>query len=416
MDNFEIIKCGKGRKILNIKEISYLSKIVESELDDVKKMELMDNFCSYKVLTESINYYSRIGIDIKQFQCLKKIIDFCNDKNYIKYFKNPYKCSNEELDIKIKKLIQVNSILNSNVNDYIKVEALISLFKNSEEFKKSYSLLVKYGNKDPKLDLIQNILNNFDKLLGKFKDYEDKGIVDDVYYLISIKEYHNNYEYAKFVINYYINFSESYKKGDFLSLIGIDEDYFNFCAETIKELDVTLYNKYLQKKEKNKKIYYYSIYDKLSDISTAIKNNCFKDGTHFDLLEFIKRLPFSDSDDQVTNIFDFIVNENKKANYSFNDIINYMYRNKLISTFALKPINIDKINSYNPIINGIEITKEINEKIINYLKANNIPLVNKAYSIVRNKYINGEIVLEFNNNNNKRKSIIIIPTCKKQSK
>ena len=127
-------------------------------------------------------------------------------------------------------------------------------------------------------------------------------------------------------------------------------------------------------------------------------------------------VPFKDSDKFINTLITFIRNENPK---DFNTIWNYMTKNRLNSKDAFKKININKLNDPNTktIINNVKITKEINEIIINYMKINNIPLVNKAYYIVRKKYLNGEINLEElnkkSNNKSKIKNIVLIPSSKK---
>lgn len=161
-----------------------------------------------------------------------------------------YNCSKKELNMKIQKLKEINTILNSNDIDYAKVDKIISLFSSSEKFRKEYLRLINFGLADPMLDPIKDELKIFDYLLNKFKKYEEAGIVKDVKYLKSIEIYHRNYEYAKFAINHYIDSDDSYKSKDFLNRLGLKVDDFNFCVDTIKELDVDLYKKFLVKKEK----------------------------------------------------------------------------------------------------------------------------------------------------------------------
>ena len=104
-----------------------------------------------------------------------------------------------------------------------------------------------------------------------------------------------NYEYAKFAIGHYIESSESYKENVFLSELGLDKDTFNFCVSTIEVLDVDLYKLFLEKKELNNKIRCVKNSETINNLANGINTGILSDGTQFDLLEFIIRIPFKRS-------------------------------------------------------------------------------------------------------------------------
>lgn len=200
-----------------------------------------------------------------------------------------------------------------------------------------------------------------------------------------------NYEYAKFAIGHYIESSESYKENVFLSELGLDKDTFNFCVSTIEVLDVDLYKLFLEKKELNNKIRCVKNSETINNLANGINTGILSDGTQFDLLEFIKRIPFKRSNNFTFALIDFMKRNNPD---DMNTIIKYIYSNGLNIPSAFAPLDFKEIYTTKTIINGVEITNADNNIIIDYLRVNNIPLIHKAYVLARAKYLNNEITTE----------------------
>ena len=228
-------------------------------------------------------------------------------------------------------------------------------------------------------------------LYAKFKEYETKGIVDNVRYVLSIQDYLQNYQYAKFAVGHYIDSSESYKENEFLTELGLDKDTFNFCIQTIEELDVDLYRQFLEKKELNNKIRCVKNAETITNLANGINTGILSDGTQFDLLEFTKRIPFKKSNNFVNTLIDFMKRNNPQ---DMNTIVKYIYSNGLNTPAAFAPLDMKSIYQTKTTINGIEITNADNDIIIDYLRVNNIPLIHKTYVLARTKYLNGEITAE----------------------
>ena len=402
--------------VLNTKELEYLIDYLKSNISDQDKANKLTDFCDYTTILHSITYYTKKNPNCRELIWLKEI------KNMYEYYdikellfkKKTYKCTLKELNERIEKLKKVDEILNSNKIDYIKVEQLISLFNDSEEFRRAYSLLIKLGKNDKKLDCIRPLLNNFDTLYYKFVKYEEKGIIDDVKYLLKIESYQRNYMYAKFAINHYINSDDSYKLKKFLTRLGLDKETFNFCVSTIEELDVDLYKKYMRKYEENKIKRFNSNVLTISDLANGIKNGYLNNGTPFTLLEFLKKIPFKYSDNFMLSLTNFMKKNNPK---DYKTIMTYIYSNRLNAPSTFTKLNLKNIYSKNTktIVRNVEITEEINNIIIDYLIANDLPLITKAYIIVRDKYLNGEIDIEKLNRQRKiikNKSMVLIPSSK----
>lgn len=383
---------GYNSGLITMKDINYMFNIINSDLSEEAKAIKLYSFCNLHSLISNRDIYNTL--ELEQVEKLKELIRVYRDyeaKGLFKSAKNPYKCTLEEIALRLKKINSVFEIMNSDDKDYIKAEQLLSLFKSAEKFRKSYALFNKYGKKDERLSSARIALDNFDSLYTKFKEYEAKGIIDNVRYVLSIQDYLQNYEYAKFAIGHYIESPESYKESEFLSELGLDIDTFNFCISTIEELDVDLYKLFLEKKEINNKIRCVKNSETINNLANGINTGILSDGTQFDLLEFIKRVPFKKSNNFTFTLIDFMKRNNPD---DMNTIVKYVYSNGLNKPSTFAPLDLKGIYTTKTIINGIEITNTDNDIILNYLKVNNIPLIHKAYVFARTKYLNGEITAE----------------------
>ena len=372
-----------------MKDVNDMFSIINSDLSEEEKAIKLYSFCNKSSLINNVELYNTL--ELEQVEKLKELIRIYKDyedKGLFKSAKNPYKCTLEEIALRLSKINLVFEIINSDDKDYNKVEQLLSLFKSTEEFRKSYALFNKFGKKDERLSSAREALDNFDLLYAKFKEYETKGIVDDVRYILSIQDYLQNYEYAKFIIEHYIESSESYKESEFLTELGLDKDTFNFCIQTIEELDVDLYRQFLEKKELNNKIRCVKNAETITNLANGINTGILSDGTQFDLLEFTKRIPFKKSNNFVSTLIDFMKRNNPQ---DMNTIVKYIYSNGLNTPDAFAPLDMKGIYQVKTTINGVEITNADNDIIIDYLRVNNIPLIHKTYVLARAKYLNGEI-------------------------
>ena len=142
-----------------------------------------------------------------------------------------------------------------------------------------------------------------------------------------------------------------------------------------------------------------------------------KNGTKFDLLEFIKKVPFKKEDSFVDGLIRFMNNTELKESKI---ILSYVFKNGLHNKKALAPINKKQIYENRHFINGVQITNDINDIVIDYLTVNQIPVVNKTYDIAVKMYLNGEINKELveekkkEMEENKSKSVILIPNTKRR--
>ena len=382
---------GSKGALITMDDINHMFDLINSDLDEDAKAINLYSFCNDSSLKNNIELYNTLGLkEVEKLKELLKIYKEYEEKGYFKIMKNSYRCTLEEIALRVKKINLVFDIINSTDNDYKKVEKLLTLFKGSKEFKRSYALLSKYGKNDARLDLAREALDNFDFLYAKFKEYEDKDIVSNVKYVLSIENYLQVYDYAKFVISAYVNTPSSYKK-EFLDELGIDREILAYCASVIEELDVDLYKEYLSKRELNRKENCFKNAATISDLANGINTGVLSDGTKFELLEFIKRVPFKNDNSFGSALASFMKRNNPK---DMNTIVSYVNDNKLSLIDAFEPLNLKALYHTRTTINGIEITDEDKTLVLDYLKINGIPIINKSYVLARAKFLNGEITRE----------------------
>jgi len=377
--------------LISEKDVRYLLKIAKSEeLSDEEKAMALFEYCDYDTFMFNFEEYRYIGNSLYM-----KLIDL--KKYYVKYQRagyfencdNNYKCSKEELNKRIAELKVVSNILLTDGNEYSKIEFLLTMFRNSDEFKRKYALIVKNGKEDSSLDSIRFELDHFDLLYELFKKYEKENVVRDIKNIWILEKYNKNYEYAKFVISSYINSDESINEKEFLQDLGIDKDVFEYCEHTIDLLDHDLYEQFLDKKNTNQKKRIVDNAKITKDLIIGIKTGILPDETPFSTLEFLKRMPFKNNDDPVRTLHDFVKKVYPKQ---LSIMTGYLHQNNLYS--LIKPIDSKGIKECKTIIHGVEITDEMNQAIVDYLRVNHLPLFQASYLIAREKLLNGEFTIE----------------------
>ena len=88
-------------------------------------------------------------------------------------FKDWYKCDVEELQKRVDNLNIIYKALKSNLAEDEKVKIVFEIFKDKDEFNKKYSLLIKFGTNDPRLDSAREALNDFDFISNTINSFSD---------------------------------------------------------------------------------------------------------------------------------------------------------------------------------------------------------------------------------------------------
>ena len=353
-----------------------LYKIIKSDMSDYDKVALIDS-----IFIPSLVDFIDVDYEYRNF-----IVSKIKEYQQKGFFKHTYHANLDEIKERLIKLNVAYDIINSDASDYYKLDRLLCIYRDSNDFKRQYSYMIKLGAEDPRLDIARDAFNEYDYLYTSFREYEAK-CSDFVKYSKKKESYNQNYQYAEFVITSYIE-SDKYKKDEILSSLGIDENIFDFCVSTIEETDVDLYRKFLDKKELNNKIRFIKNKVQLSSLINDMK--LVEDGK-YDVVQFLTRVPFKDSKNFISTLFDFV---SRVFPEDFSMIKNYIYDNRLHASANFKPVDVMDVYNTKTTVNGVEVSDFDKANIFNYIKVNNIPLIIKTYSIILFRYMSGEITPE----------------------
>lgn len=309
------------------------------------------------------------------------------------------------------KMAYLIKFFRENKNDEERYFKVSSLYKTPEKLWNAYHKFVIPLINDKKIIEIHNIYKFYKNIEDKKEILTERDKNQElIKYFEEVKEYIKYYDYAKFIINKYIEDESNYMFDNFLESVGINRTIFNYCTKVVEELDVDLYKKYEIVHKENIIRKYIEYKENLENIIIGIKTGKLIDGKNFDLVSFWKNIPFTDSKVAVEEFKDFKTIEEdlelrapgylqKIRNFvkitipaGLPTLNQFIFENKI--SVNIRKVDLEKLNSYRSIVNGKEITKDDNNKIINYMINNNIPLIESAYVAVRNKYLNNELNLE----------------------
>ena len=166
--------------LLTIKEINYMYEILNSELEEKDKIAKLYSTCNYSNVCNSLAYCKLKNSDSREVKMLTIIKKFYEDKfskEHMQKNTKCYRCSLEEMELRLDKIVEALSIIRSNEKEYEKAYKLYNLYKSSQEFKRSYTFFIKYGEDDSRLEYAREALNNLDNIYNKYVEYENNGIV-----------------------------------------------------------------------------------------------------------------------------------------------------------------------------------------------------------------------------------------------
>lgn len=378
------------KRVVDYKQMNELLEIIASDQTKEVKATLMDNICNYDNIINSINYYKCYNAEVpKKLEKIYEVYQKFLEEGLLFHYSTTYNCDLNELKERLKHLEEIYNTFISTDSDYNKAMIFLKYYNNINTFKKSYNNIIRRGYNDSKLSKYKKLIGNYPFILSTLENLEEKGILKDVAYVLKYDVYNTYYDYAKFVINYYLNFPNSSKR-IFLDTIGIDEETFVFCQNVVKELNVDLYNEFINKKHFNQKRLFYIYKRKLNYIANGLETGITEDGKVFDTLEFIKQLPFKFDANFLAKLKNFMSTYTPNI---YNPIIKYVYENNLNYLTDTKLLDIDKLLNTKEIVKGKVISKEDKKIIIEYLRRREIPLMLKTYVIARDQYLNGELVM-----------------------
>lgn len=305
----------------------------------------------------------------------------------------------------LKKCIE---IVESNDSDYEKAYQISLIYSNPGKLDSTTRELEKYKDDE----YLGSFVEKIEKLNSFYADIYNSGKVNDIRYLMAIKDYLLSYKYSEFLISSYIESDNSYFISKFLNRYGIDKDTFEFCLDAVREVDPILYKKYEEKAIENKEIRTACVKDSLDNIIEGIKTGYLKDGSKFDLSEFFRLFPFRDnasvseltSDIGLVNKLILFPSARRYLENTYPEyvapIFKYISANRLnitrdLNTYdAYLPIRISEIYKTKHIVNGKEVTDSDKDNVLAYMMEKEMPMVSRAYSATLDKYLRGELTID----------------------
>lgn len=374
-------------------------------------LEIIPNMSDELVLNEVLKIYELYNKD-KNSQEVKILIDnylkkyqryfeWASYRNKLRYFKEHK--SNQKRYTMFEKLEKVIEIYNGNLTDYEKIYKIINVVGNEPDaiFRIISPFVITYID-DP---LIQESMKVY--LFVRSYKNELSHIKETVG---NYEKYNSFYEYSKYIIEKYIKDPYSYQTSMFYRRFDIDENIFNYCVNTIITFDDDLYDKYLEKKNKNIETRINSVKNSMEDIIYGIKNGYFKDGVELSPEEFLKRAPLKFYT-ECRETYPDLRASNMENSHMMSFYHNFVRRLWIYTRFALKENddliknyasenNIDQFSVYK--IDKMVKESDKNYQVIDYMKKNHYPMIYGIYKIILEKVNKGEIT--FDNKTYQKKS------------
>lgn len=296
-----------------------------------------------------------------------------------------------------KKLEKMIQIYEGKDIDLEKLAKMHNLYKKAEDFVKQFSDLQQYSDDS----VLSYFVEKINAISEYYQTFEQNGLVNASLKLMKFEEngFFDDYIYANEYVTDFIYFEDSAYINDFLARYELKKYEFDRYIEVIKALDPDLYNKYLQKEERNKELRRKDVLRKTSNLIEGTKTGKLSDNTVFDPVEYFANLPFYDevSSKEVLNDFGIKNQSNlyarlKSLLYAIDSenavsVINYANTNGL--SFGYMPSMLSKkdIIETNIIIDGYKLTIDDKIEIIRYMRKRNIPFLPKAFDEVKKKYL-----------------------------
>lgn len=386
MENYD-----KSKYLIYMDKLLSTIKIYRSDLPDTQK------YYNMKLNCYEISIIADIIITNYDDEIIKEILNIYKFIKYNEKLSEPKSKSKQTMNERITKsnmihFSKINKIFKSNLSYMDK------LYYIHLEYKKSDFLLKKIELLDINIigkELYKEIMD----IYCFYKTNEENGILSNLIKMIHNKQYYVEVSNHKHILNDYLK-SEEYDVLPFLIKYNIKEKNFERALLVVKKVDYEFYLKCIEKLKIAKIKRYYKIKQTLLCAITNFERGFDDEGNIYDELDFIKDIPVRNSREyklvslgedvyidckRVDNEIYFI-NLRKIINEHFSEKIYIV--DKLIKICMdknnLRELNLNRIYNCDTSVNGIVITNEMNDNIINYMKENEFPMFEFIYYRLRN--------------------------------
>lgn len=334
--------------------------------------------------------------------------------NYlIEYFDGQGKNSaNDVRYTRAAKLEAMIKIYNSDLIEIEKVKKMSEIYPKASDFIKQFSDIEEYSD-----DETVGYFANAVKVIGSYyQEQEAKGIKQIGKELMELENSHffDDYFYACDFVKEYIMYSESPYIQDFLKSVNLKQYQFDRFAMIVMALNEDLYEELIRKEQCNQTLRRLEVMQKVENIKNGVNNGSIRGNEPYDVVEFYKNIPFYDRDSSAEIMEDFDIKKGATVDLRFKSLFEklepsysksiqyYMTENKLHFGFNEPMLTEKEIRDTKYISNGVALTDEDKENMINYMKSNHIPFLIRAFNAVKEKYLTTGLDLGFGKKLKKR--------------
>ena len=301
---------------------------------------------------------------------------------------------------KADRLRRMVYIYDSNENDYCKIVEMNKIYPTVEQYNVAIGRFILKSK-----DIVE-----YQEIADKLIDISDyygtnlrEGMLDKAKEYLDNKKYFDSLSFARGVINAYVNYNDSCFTEAFLNDINAKKEEFDFSVEAVRRLDKDLYNTYLEVSERNKNSRIEQTIEKCQNLREGVKTG-YLNGEKFDELLFVNNLPFFTRDTMKEIYKDLNIVVPTTFGQSYNRLLETTVKedskdimkqfvNYKLSNKSLEPLNYDYIYKSRFIKNGRELEKEDKDAILLYIESSGLPLVERSFNVVKDKYLNDDLDL-----------------------
>ena len=299
---------------------------------------------------------------------------------------------NYESAINLEKMINIYNSDSDILNKYYQMK---KIFRYSKEFINEYKYLKEYAS-DSTIQYLYMYYVEITEFLLKIENNISKDRLKELVELEKDNCY-EDYPFARYYVKEYIDYKDSPYLIDFLIEKGLYEQDFNRFLTILVRLDDELYDEYQAKERERKLARQLDVIRKMETIRSGVTTGVTPSGKKFDKVRFYSNLPFYNQETSKSIINDFGFKNLPTVSQRFrvlfenlcwsdaNEIMKYVYTNRLIEDNP-RLIREEDAKNIRYIVNKKELSSEDVEKILNYMKSKNIPLLHKAFEACKTKY------------------------------
>ena len=304
-----------------------------------------------------------------------------------RHFDNSYRSAQRQSLQGKKNIIsdfkEILSIYYMDINDYSKFEQIQRVIPRKKVFKNAYEKLLIPYMEDPMIREINRVYVWYCECLSLGMDKEIK-------YVNSMLQCSDDFVHIKTILRDYLKSNDITDLKTFFRKEGYNENLVSYALKLANEFDVDLYEAVLSsEQEKNLKFVQESFdtyREKMDVIFYGVMTGRNRDNSKFDMVDFWCNLPFKGENDSYSKIITYvsIFYPNRLPR-----LISFFNKNDVKPEHFDSALDVDDLYSNKCLVflGDVQITDEVNDTILEFMKLYDIPMLQRAYYDVRRNYV-----------------------------